>query len=217
MMKNLGHRHDQLISIPPEFLVKIDNEVDYVIQRSLELNDPQTALDFAASLAATGYLRGIQLARVLYELEEVWDQFETDDSVEDAVFKHMGVSPTTFSQYTRMYRYVLKGRPQLIGKPIRGLIGLIAAARDEELDEDDWNEIYSAVDVASILAVRDRVRGKRTSGHAQIVIEQSRDGYIKARRGEDIEELGFLTRDPKTDVGQRALDRIIRGAGVMQR
>ena len=116
-----------------------------------------------------------------------------------------------------MYRYVLKDRPRLIGKPVRGLIGLIAAARDDEFDDDNWEEFYNAVDVAGMLAVRDRVRGIQTSGHARIVIEHSRDGYIKARKGDEVEELGFLTRKPLTEVGRRALDRIQRGAGIVQR
>lgn len=215
--KSLGHRHDQIINIPFNFIVKMDNEIKDVMLKSIALGDPTPALDFAASLAATGYLRGIQLAKLLYELEEDWAKFKTDDSVEDAVFKHLGVSPVTFSQYTRMYRYVLKDRPRLMGKPIRGLIGLIAASRDEEFDEEDWEEIYNAMDVGGMLDVRDRVRGKRTSGHKRIVITQSREGYVIARQGDEMEELGFLKRKAETDFGKRALDRITNGAGVVQR
>jgi hypothetical protein len=203
--------------MPDKFIEKMNTEVDDIMAIAVETGDPTPALDFAASLAATGYLRGIQLARLLYEIDEAWDKFDTDDTAEDAVFKHMGTSPVTFHQYTRMYRYVLKDRPRLVGKPIRGLIGLIAAARDEEFDDDDWEEIYNAMDVASMLAVRYRVRGLQTSGHARIVIEHSRDGYVRARRGEETEELGFLTRSPKTDVGRRALDRIQRGSGMVER
>ncbi len=203
--------------VPAEFILQMDDEINKVMAISLTEKSPEKALDFAASLAVTGYFRGIQLAQLLYELDEAWSEFDTDDTVEDAVFKHMGTSPVTFSQYTRMYRYVLKDRPRLMGKPIRGLIGLIAAARDEEFDEEDWYEIYNAVDVAGMLTVRDRVRGIQTSGHARIVIEHSRDGYITARKGDEIEELGFLKRKPLTEVGRRALDRIQRGAGMVQR
>jgi len=216
-MKNLSHSHDQTISVPSDFLIKMDKEIDDIMQQTLALGDPTPALDFAASLAATGYLRGIQLARLLYELEEAWPAFETDDSVEDAVFKHLGVSSVTFSQYTRMYRYVILPHPKLIGKPVRGLIGLIAAARDNEFSEQDWKEIYNAIDVAGMLAIRDRVRGVQTSGHSKIVIEQSREGYIRARQGDEIEELGFLKRKAETDFGKRALDRMIQAPGVVQR
>ncbi len=216
-MGQLGHVHDQIMRVPSAFIEKMNEEINVVMAIATQSGNPEPALDFAASLAATGYLRGIQLARLLYELEEAWSKFDTDDSVEDAVFKHLGTSPVTFSQYTRMYRYVLKDRPRLIGKPVRGLIGLIAAARDDEFDDDDWEEIYDTVDVAGMLAVRDRVRGIQTSGHARIVIEHSRDGYIKARKGDEVEELGFLTRKPLTEVGRRALDRMIRGAGIVQR
>ena len=216
-MSDIGHRHDQIMVFPSKFIDQINQEIYEVLDESIEAGSPEPALNFAASLAATGYLRGIQLARLLYELDEMWHKFETDDTVEDAVFKHLGTSPVTFTQYTRMYRYVLKDRPRLIGKPIRGLIGLIAASRDEELSEDDWEEIYGAADVAGMLAVRDRVRGKRTSGHARIVIEHSRDGYITARRGDEREELGFVKRKPLTDVGKRALDRLQRGSGMVVR
>ena len=217
MNNSLGHVHDQTMKVPSEFIAKMDDEIDEVMVISLAEKSPERALDFAASLAATGYLRGIQLARLLYELDEAWSEFATDDSVEDAVFKHLGTSPVTFSQYTRMYRYVLKNRPRLVGKPVRGLIGLIAAARDNEFSDSDWEEIYNAIDVAGMLTVRNRVRGTQTSGHARIVIEHSRDGYVKARQGDEVEELGFLTRKPLTEVGRRALDRIQRGAGMVQR
>ena len=217
MGTSIGHRHDQIMSVPDEFVLKMNDEIDDVMKQATALGNPEPALDFAASLAATGYLRGIQLARLLYELDEAWSEFNTDDTVEDAVFKHMGTSPVTFSQYTRMYRYVLKNRPRLIGKPIRGLIGLIAAARDDEFNDDDWEEIYSAMDVAGMLRVRDRVRGIQTSGHSRIVVEHSRDGYVTARQGDETEELGFLKRKPLTEFGRRAIDRIQRGSGMVQR
>lgn len=210
-------RHDQVMRIPVDILERMDAEIDEVVSLSLKQGSPEAALDFGASLAATGYMRGVQLARLLYELDEVWGEFETDDDVQDAVFKGIGISPVTFSQYSRMYRYVLKDRPRLIGKPIRGLIGLIAASRDEEFSDEDWDEIYNAADVGDMLAVRDRVRGIQTSGHGRIVITQSREGYIAARKGDEIEALGYLLRKPKTEFGKRALDRIIRAAGIVQR
>jgi len=216
-MTDIGHAHDQIMVVPDKFVQKMNAEIDEVMKSAKESGDPTPALDFAASLAATGYLRGIQLARLLYELDEAWSEFSTDDAVEDAVFKHMGIANQTFGKYSRMYRYVLKDRPRLVGKPIRGLIGLIAAARDEEFDDDDWEDIYDAIDVASMLAVRNRVRGVQTSGHSRIVIEHARDGYVRARRGDETEELGFLTRKPKTDLGRRALDRIQRGSGMVER
>ena len=103
-MGALTRSHDQEVGLSQDVMGVADHEVDAAIDRSLLIGDPQIALDFGYSLIKTAQLRGVQLMRLLYTLEEKWDSFQTDDTVEDAVFKGMGVSQRKFSDYTRVYR-----------------------------------------------------------------------------------------------------------------
>ena len=210
MGHNITHSHDQAVALSHDVMLHADAEVDERIEQSLLNGSPQIALDYGYNLIQTGQMRGIQLARLLYTLEGIWDSFETDDTIEDAVFKGMGVSARKFDDYTRLYRYVLKDHPELSGKPIGGLMAIITAARDGDFGKEDWAELDKAHDKAAMVEIRRRARGIYTRGHSRVTIGWDRDGFVWAyKEGEEQESLGHIKRRAATEHGKIAVDRLM--------
>ena len=218
-MGALTRSHDQEVGLSKDVMGVADHEVDDAIDQSLLTGDPQIALDFGYSLIKTAQLRGVQLMRLLYTLEEKWDSFQTDDTVEDAVFKGMGVSQRKFSDYTRVYRYILKDHSELVGKPIGGLLEIIAAARDGDFSDEDWADLALAHDKAAMIAIRQNARGLFGQGFTRVTISWDRDGFVWAHKeDEEPEALGQLNHKPATEHGKVAIDRLMDPSkGVLKR
>ena len=159
------------------------SDVDEAIEISLLSGRPDTAMELGREIIRKGRLSGVKLARLLYEIDEAWHLFRTDDRVEDAIERDIGIPKETFIKYSRMYRFVLRDRPTLAGKPIEGLIKLTAGAREGDFSDDDWKEIVLAPNVRAMLVVRDRARGIQTSGHSKLALWCTPNGQLELKRG----------------------------------
>jgi hypothetical protein len=206
----MTHGHDQIVRLTKTEFRAANTEVDDIIEKSLLSGSPRMALDFGASLIETGYARGIQLARLLFQLDEVWTSFATDDTVEDSVLKDLGMSERKFREYSQMYRHVLAPHPELAGKPIAGLIDITAAAREGDFSEEDWAKLALAHDRATMLVIRREASGIRTSGSGRVGIQWTRAGDVYAHRdGVDPEHIGHIRQEPATDHGKVAVGRLM--------
>ncbi len=215
-MSQLTYSHDQAQRIQKDVLAEVYNEVDEQVERSLLDGRPDIALGYAESLLITGHLRGVQLMKLFYELSQVWDKFETDDTMEDYIFNHLGVSGRKLREYVGIYQHILKDHPKLTGKPIIGLIGILVAAREGEFNEDDWDDLAKAPDASTMFDIRRQVRGVQTSGSNRLVLTWERDGQVYCRRGDTAKKhLGFLTRDDDDDDVVAGVLRMIENGKVM--
>jgi len=217
MGKELSYGHDQEQRIQKSILSEAFSEVDEIVVRSLVAGTPDIALGFAESLLVTGQLRGIQLMKLFYELNRQWDKFRTDDDIEDYVFARLGVSARKFIEYRQIYEHILLPHPEMVGKPIIGLSGILVAAREGEFDEEDWKELARAPDSTTMFDIRRRVRGIQTSGSNRLVITWDRDGQLYCRRGDDAKRhIGYLSRDETDPDVAAAVARMVDAAGVVR-
>lgn len=218
---------EQVVGFPIKIFVDAENEVDDIVERALLTGMPDTAIEYGLQLMAGGHLTGLKLCKLLYELEERWPQFSnnTDDDVQDAVFKGMGVPTETFRKYSGIWRNIFANenikkeyRTAMRNKPMGGLIDISVASRGKEFNDEDWKELVAAHDKASMRAVRDRRRGIGVSETRRLVIIWERDGRLSARRGnEGPEEVGFLPRRTGVSVVDDAVRRIVDAAGIVER
>ena len=187
-------------------IIEVVNEA---ISHSLLKGSPEPALALGYEIKRSSMIRGVMLAHLLYELDETWDVFETDDDCSTAVDKAGIVAEETFKKYVAVYRWILVEHPELAGLPIEGLIKITAAARDGDLTDEDYKELALAPNVGAIIRVRDRVRDIQTSGHGAIRIWDDKDGYVYCRKGEgDIFNLTFLPFDSDNPVIAAAAARL---------
>lgn len=171
------------IKVRPTEWSELVSEVDRAIEICLLTGKPDAAMALGRETIRKGRLSGVKLARLLYEIDEVWHKFKTSDRVEDAVERDIGIPKDTFLKYSRMYRFVLRDRPLLAGKPVEGLIKLIAGAREGDFTDDDWKEIVLAPNIRAMLVVRDRARGIQTSGHNRLSAWCTPNGQLRLKRG----------------------------------
>ena len=202
-------------------------ETEQAIETSLLSGDPQVAVAYGRDLVRQGFMKGLKLAKFLFEFKEGWADTKgqvkgTDQRVEDFVFFEMGVPVETFTKYTDAYGEVLlrspeKYRRMIAGKPIGGLILLIAAAREGQLEEGDWKDIAFSHDKASIQEVVRRVRGYQTSAKKGISIHWLPDGSLVAWQNDIGDPCGFLPRSPASDLAMAAIESIIDARGIVRR
>ena len=210
---------DQAVDIGRGLLDQANDEVDKTIEKALLQGSPDSAIDYGYNLVKTGQMRGVQLARLLHSLDEVWTTFDTDDTIEDAVLKGMGISERKLREYIDLYKYVLRDHPALSGKPMGGLLAIVVAAREEQFSDEDWKDLEKAHDKLAMLTIRTRARGLRTKGHARLSGQIDRDGHIWAYAGGgEPEHAGVLVIGAKDgSPAARLVQRIIEAAGLARR
>jgi len=216
---------DQVIGFPLQIFEREENEVDEIVERSLVEGTPDAAIEYGWNLVAGGHLSGLKLCKLLYELTELWDKFSTDDDIQDAVFKGMGVPGETYRKYEGIWRHIFANenipthiRQAMRNKPLGGLIAISVAARDGEFNEDNWNKLASAHDKAAMLDIRDEVRGVDPSETRRRYISWNRDGRLVARRGDEgPEEVGYFPKRTGIDFVDETVQWMAEQIGAQER
>ena len=205
-------------------------QVDVVVQDAVNRGDHRVAMDAGRSLNAAGHLSGLGLAKLLYELDRRWKHFPVDESYtfEDACYLEIGISRVTVYKYVRLWRFVIlhpeltpPERDLLMTKPIGALDLLTAAAREDQITRDDWLEILSAPDKATIREIVRRIRGHVGPSKSAVTLMYHRDGRVTARRGDILVPVCvFITEthglsEEQLEILDIAQERMVRGAGVV--
>jgi hypothetical protein len=84
-----------------------------------------------------------------------------------------------------------------MGKPWKGILLLNAAAKEDQIDPEHWEELAKAPNVQAIAILRDLIRGSdKTKGKAALKILLQKDGKLRARIGHTAyEDVGYVKRD----------------------
>jgi hypothetical protein len=205
------NNNTQAITVKTKDWEALTQAIDDVIDIAKSTGTPDYALTHGYNMVKTVRLTGVALAKLLYELDEAWHEFDTEEPIADAVEKAGICDKDTFLKYSRMFRYVLVDHPELAGKPVYGLIKLTAAAREGQLTKQDWKDVKNAHDSRAIVSVRDRVRGTHTSGHSRLSIWRTRDGQLFCKKGNqgEIKACGYLPPDTGDEDVDTAVARMM--------
>lgn len=204
---------DQAVGFAPAIYKQSEDEVDRAIEKSLLMGSPEQAIHLGWGIIGQGHIRGLQLCKLLYELTEVWDSFNTDDDIKDAVFKGMGVPPETYRKYDGLWRNIFANpdvredyKTRLRNKPLGGLMEVSVAVRDGEFDDDQMQRLIMAHDKRAMLAIRDEARGIERSDRPTVFWERS--GQLTVFHNEEADSCGFLPHDG-SELTRWAVDAII--------
>ncbi len=203
------------------------NQVDTVIERSIAQSDPTYAFNFGRSLWKDGHLKGLALSKFLAKLSQQWVMFQNgsvNERFEDAVNAEIGISPQTVRKYSSMWENVFENdnipdsvKSQLYGKPIKSLLLLNAAARDD--DGLDWYEVGNASTGNEIRDLVRAARGEQTSSKNAIRIVLTRDGTLKVYRGGGSQEYVIIGNLDLSLLGdpdvKKAVSRLVDRGGVI--
>ena len=209
-------------SVPVDDTV-ILQRVDEIIAESVQKKDGYIALNACRQLIQIKKLAGVALAKFFYLIRENWEIYEIGDSFDDTVADYSGVLPATVSKYVKIWSmYENKLIPAEFEEEIRQKnikdqvpISNLVADDEYELDEEDWQSIADAPDFNSVSGKIREITGKKPYKNA-LMLFLSDDGTINATQGERTEYVGFL--DPEGgEISQKAIQRIIKSAGIMRR
>jgi hypothetical protein len=186
--------------------LEILSKVDSIVDQAVTAGSPQIAVRYGLALRGTQHVAGLALAKLLYELREHWDMFPTDSPFSEWAQYEMGISGQTYNKYIDGWERVinhphLQNDPELqrriMNKPWKGIILLNAAAKEDQISPEDFEEIGNAPNVAAIAEIRTRIRGsKKTKGKPALRIVLQKDGKLKVRLGgSPYKEKGYIMRD----------------------
>lgn len=204
-------------------LSTIERSVMDHVNHALMMRKDDGLIAYVQEILVGMQMRGIRLAYLLYEWKQNCQTFGIEpEDWEDHVFAATGLSLQTIRKYVTVWSVIFANpsvpdgiKDDLAGKPMEGLLLLPAAVREGQLTEDDWNKLADAEDKLSMRNVIRKARGEATSSGTAVRITLMRDGVLMARRGDELEPVGYLKRDGEGIV-EIAVERIIRAAGILE-
>jgi hypothetical protein len=198
--------------------------VDNVVEGATIMGNPDVAFRMAVDLRKTMQMRGIALAKLLSKVRDNWPLFQAggyEGDFEDAVFVATGIAASTTRKYADTWKALFENasipeesKMQLMGKPIKSLILLTAAAREGEIK--DWKEIVNAPDHSSVREVVRRVRGEQTSSASSLMLVLDRTGSLHVRKGDATDIIGFINLDraKESELAKTAIDTLCTRANI---
>lgn len=226
MSEQLSNGIDTAIQLKPgdrEILKMVDMVVDSAVAQGNLI--PATV--FGQALRRQMQASGLALSKLLYRIKESWDLFKSagvDDEFLDVIYAEMGVAPGTTTKYVALWESIFANpkvpvevKEVLESKPMRSLILLTAAARD---DDFDWEKVVEANTQHEIREIVREHRGQQTSSGTALRLEINlRDGKIFAYKGNETAPVGLLllSEYKNNPLIASAIDRIISGANIMEK
>jgi hypothetical protein len=211
---------DQSLPVKDDWIL---DKVDEIIRDSLEKKDVYYALNSCKALKQIAQLSGIALAKFFYLIKQNWDEYEIDEDFDEIAFDYVGVHKNTVSTYTRVWQmHEADVIPESVSENIRQRNIKdqipIALALDQgyNIREDEWEELSNAPDYTTVAAKIREIKGKEPRKSA-LLIYISDDGTITATQEGRSEFVGYLNVDDAGDIAEKAILRLIKSAGVLEK
>jgi hypothetical protein len=202
---------------------EILDKVDKIIAESLERKDVYYALNACKYIKQIAQLSGIALAKFFYLIHENWEQYEIGDNFNDTVADYVGVHSATVRKYVSIWKmHETKLIPEKFAEDIRQrnikdqvpIATLVS--QGYEVDDGDWQELVDAPDFTSISAKIRDIKGREPSKSA-LLIFINEDGTLTAMQEGETEFVGYLNIDDAGLIGDKAIQRLLKSAGVLER
>ncbi|OGH07418.1 MAG: hypothetical protein A2W22_03045 [Candidatus Levybacteria bacterium RBG_16_35_11] len=211
---------DQSIPISVDTVL---DKVDTIFMQSLKEKDPYLALNEAKTVLQLANLSGWYLAKLLYLMEKNWTVYEIDDRFEDVVFSWMGLHRDTVSKYVKVWSLfagtdVPESRKlQLLQRNIKDLIPIAnAISQGYEIEDEDWEEISDAVDFNSLSEVMREIKGQEPRKNAMRIFMDN-VGTLFVYHQDKEYFLGSLEVSDDNEIVKKAINRIIKNSGIIQK
>lgn len=215
---------DQSLPLPTEETKVVLDGVDNIITRSLEEGSPEVAFDTGRTFIKAAKLSGIALAKLAFELEKHWPEYQIDVPFSDVAMQHWGLQKVTITRYVRAWAmFANQDVPaelasSLLERPMKDLVAIsTASASGYDIKPEQWQELADAPDNTTVLETLREVKGVPPRSNS-MVIRMSRDGSLKAYSDNQSYFIGYLETEAAKDepMIEKAINRIVNGAGILQ-
>lgn len=198
------------------------NAIDVAIKALRDSNDIST-IDLAErTLFGLQRISGKALAKLLYEKKSWWNETNQTSirqcTFEDYEKSQHGLSSVLIDRYTVVWEKMQEFPIQLQERPIRDLIPIAKAVEQGyEISESQWNKLIKAASNSEVLHIlREEVKGK-TPRKSSMRILMERDGTLNVWKGSKKSFVGYVDVNSKDDLVQKAISRLLSGAGVLKK
>ena len=193
--------------------------VDGLLSAIQETDNFTLGADALRSMYAAGRAVGWSMAYLTYGMRKLW----LDSGKEDESFWYwmQDVTPLrriTLERYIHSWEAYLKfDDERLLQRPIKDAITLGAAvAQGYEVTEKDLDRLINAENSNSFANELRGIKGQEARKSA-LTIYVEPDGTLNAWTKEGVFNIGYISRNDETPTVQKAVERIIRSAGLIKR
>lgn len=204
------------------------SKVDDVMAEVAASGDLGKGFEFGRGLIVGVQAKGIAMAKLLHRMKETWGTFgaSKEDRFEDRVFVEWGISKQTTDKYTTMWKSLFENpdipvdvRDSLYERPIKTLLKLGRAAREDVFNDDEWRNVVTLPDYHQINEEIQKKLGEPVVGKKALKIFLYDNGTLVATEGDERVTLGALRiseQDMNNKIRWRAIERLKRAAGVLE-
>jgi len=200
------------------------NKIDEVIVESVEKHSALVALNVGKQLRDISRISGLALDKLIYGMHNNWESYnDVNDNFVDVVTSYIDIHTDNVMRYANVWA-MFDGnvvpdelREEIQGKNIKDLIPIgLAISQGYDIEQKDWEAIAEAHDLTGVAKVlREDVKNKPPrKGSLQLYMD--RTGTIWAFQNEERKFVGSLEVTDEDDVVQKAINRILNGAGVIK-
>lgn len=200
------------------------NRIDEVIDESVEKHAALIALNVGRQLREISRISGLAVAKLIYGMRENWDKYnDVNDSFEDVVSSYIDIHKDNVSRYANVWALFAENavpkelEEDIQNRNIKDLIPIgLAISQGYEIEQKEWDKLAAAADYNTVLQVlREDVKNKPPrKGSLQLYMDRS--GNIWAFQDEKRTFAGYLEIDDESEAVQKAVNRIISGAGIIR-
>lgn len=209
---------------------KVHSVYDYldgvgdVIAEIVTTGDFEIGANTLRSMSNIGHAIGISKAKLLHDMLEIWvASGRTEEDYYQYVidFGHLS-SRLIIGRYIDAWSAFLKAPTSLqdsfIMHPMKNLNALGAAiSQGYEPDPDDWEKLAESTDNNQFLkTIREDVK-KKPARKNSLVIYLEENGDLVAWQGDERCYLGNLIIPDNQPISEKAIERIVKGAGIIKR
>lgn len=198
-------------------------DVDEIVRQAVEFHDVRIATKMGRALRRDVRVRGVGMAKLLWSIRDNWSQFDAEDDFYNVIEDEVGLAVSTVHKYVNLWESLFANpdisddvKQRLLCKPTRTLLLLTGLANDG--DEVNWDEVSRATSHNEVREIVKEARGEQTSSATAIHIRvDMRTGQMSAQRGDEPPVIfGLLNLKMETEVGRKAVERIIREARIQE-
>lgn len=197
--------------------------IEEIIKESVRKKNAQIALNACTSLVQISKVSGLALAKALYLIKKNWHKYKDAGEFVEEVHSATGLHTHTIERYTKVWgMYDNACVPQEYWEEIqqRNIKEQIPIAnaiyQGYDVDQDAWEKLVEAPDFSTVSKiVREDITGKPPRKNT-LQLQMDDIGSIWGLHQGNRYFIGSLEVSDEEEIVQKAIERIKKGAGIME-
>lgn len=209
-------------SVDTEDLSILDR-IDKILAEAVKKKDAYIALNACKSLVMVSKTSGLGLAKILYNIFTLWDDFGIEDDFNDVVYEYIGLHKYTVQKYVKVWamhqekKIPAKYEQAILQRNIKDQIPIAnALVQGYKIEDEDWDKIVDASDFNEVAKiVREDIKKKEPSVD-MLRLHIGTMGDIWATKAGQRRLVGALNVRDEDEIVKQAVQRIINNCGILE-